>query len=128
MFCRSGMNISMSDVTDGTSNTIQVGEILPGCNDHARGWWFYNGMGNAHASTSVPINEMTTCVNSKKITFPNCTNPQNWNLSWGFRSQHPGGAQFVFVDGSAHFLSETLDYTTYQRLGGRRDGRNVGSY
>jgi prepilin-type N-terminal cleavage/methylation domain-containing protein/prepilin-type processing-associated H-X9-DG protein len=128
MFCRMQVNIGMQDVTDGTSNTIQVGEILPSCSDHTGGWWYFNGMGNAHSSTSVPINEMTTCPNSKKINFPQCTNPQNWNLSWGFRSMHPGGAQFVFVDGSAHFLSETIDYATYQRLGGRRDGSPVGPF
>ena len=31
-------------------------------------------------------------------------------------------AQFVFVDGSVQFLSENIDYITYQRLGDRRDG------
>ena len=128
MFSRAGMNIGMRNVTDGTSSTIHVGEILPGCNDHDRGWWFYNSMGNAHASTSVPINEMTTCAGSSKITFPGCEPASNWNLSWGFRSRHPGGAQFVFVDGSSHFISETVNYLTYQRLGGRRDGNTVGQY
>jgi prepilin-type N-terminal cleavage/methylation domain-containing protein/prepilin-type processing-associated H-X9-DG protein len=123
MFGRLGPNIGMRDVTDGTSNTIQVGEILSNCHDHSNGWWDYNGMGNAHASTSVPINEMTTCLGSNKINYPLCTNPNNWNLSWGFRSQHPGGAQFLLVDGSVRFIPESVDYQTYQRLGGRADGK-----
>ncbi len=128
MGSRLGLNIGMSDVTDGTSNTIFVGEILPMCHDHGGGFWWYNGMGNFHASTSVPINEMTTCVASKKINFPGCEPQNNWNLSWGFRSKHPGGAQFLLVDGSVRFISETVNYQTYQRLGGRRDGNSVGPF
>jgi len=128
MFGRLGINVSIADVTDGTSNVIFVGEILPDCNDHGAGWWHYNGMGNAHASTSVPINEMTTCLKATRVTFPNCRAQSNWNLSWGFRSQHPGGAQFLLVDGSVRFLSETINYTTYQRLGGRGDGQAVGQF
>ena len=55
-----------------------------------------------------------------------CNNKENaWNTSMGFKSQHPGGCMFVFCDGSVHFLSETIDYTTYQALGDRRDGEVI---
>jgi prepilin-type N-terminal cleavage/methylation domain-containing protein len=128
VFNRLGINIGMSDLVDGTSNVIFVGEILPMCNDHTGGWWYYNGMGNAHASTSVPINEFTTCTVPKKVTYPACTAQSNWNFSWGFRSMHPGGAQFLLGDGSARFIAETVNYQTYQRLGGRRDGQSVGNF
>ncbi|MGD9723395.1 MAG: DUF1559 domain-containing protein [Pirellulales bacterium] len=33
-----------------------------------------------------------------------------------FRSDHPGGCNFLFADGSVHFLSEDLDMLTYQKL------------
>lgn len=126
MFSRWGFRVNMSGVKDGTANTILVGEILPECTDHEQGWWSHNGSGNAHASTSVPLNDMTTCPNSNKISNPACTAQNNWNYSWGFRSQHPGGAQFLLVDGSSRFLSDSIDYMMYQRLGGRRDGQEVG--
>ena len=43
----------------------------------------------------------------------------------GFKSLHPNGAQFTFGDGSVHFLTQTIDHTTYQMLGDRQDGNAV---
>lgn len=129
MFSYYGVFLKIRDVTDGTSNTIAVGEMRPDCHSHAPyGWWYSNAMGNAHASTVTPINETTTCDQSPQITDPACTAKSNYNYSWGFKSFHPGGAQFVFVDGSVHFLSENIDHATYQRLGGRADGLPVGEF
>lgn len=132
MGSRDGPSIKISSVSDGTSNTIHMGEILPSCNDHyAGGFWQTNGSGNFHASTIVPINDFTTCTwaSPAQIRVANCTTPSNWNISWGFRSQHVGGAHFLFVDGSVHFLSENIDHKgTYQRLGDRADGQLVGDY
>jgi prepilin-type processing-associated H-X9-DG protein len=125
---------SFANIVDGTSNVIMVGEILSFCHDHTAGMWNYNGMGNAHASTSAPINTMTTCATSqldaqrRGYPFPQCFTKSNWNFSWGFRSQHPGGAQFLFADGSVHFIGQTVNYQTYQYLGGRQDGNPVGQY
>ncbi|MBC7968405.1 MAG: DUF1559 domain-containing protein, partial [Fuerstia sp.] len=121
----------IKDITDGTTNTIMVGEILPACNDHTAGWWHYNGMANAHASTSVPLNTMTTCSSPYKrptAEYPGCENANNWNLSWGFRSGHTGGAQFLLGDGSVRFLSQNIDYQTYQYLGRRADGFVIGEF
>ena len=33
-----------------------------------------------------------------------------------FRSDHPGGVQFLFADGSVRFLTETIDMPLYRRL------------
>jgi prepilin-type processing-associated H-X9-DG protein len=125
--------IRLSQVTDGLSNTIFVGEQMAQCHDHLDGAWCHdNGYGNAHASTAIPINNMTTCYNSQAeatgkpgVTHPQCFTKSNWNFSWGFRSNHPGGAQFLLGDGSVRMVSQTVDHTTYQRLGGRADGNAV---
>jgi prepilin-type N-terminal cleavage/methylation domain-containing protein/prepilin-type processing-associated H-X9-DG protein len=124
-FSRMGMCIGIRDLIDGTTNVFLVGEILPACHDHGGGAWYFNGMGNAHASTSVPPNEMNTCTGNPNPKYPACTNQNNWNLSWGFRSLHAGGVQFLFGDGSVQFISENIDYKSYQKLGGRNDRQPV---
>jgi prepilin-type processing-associated H-X9-DG protein len=54
-----------------------------------------------------------------------CFAKSNWNFSWGFRSRHIGGANFLFADGNVRMLSQSINHPTYQLLGGRRDGQVV---
>ena len=49
----------------------------------------------------------------------------NWAVTWGFKSNHPGGANFALVDGSVRFVSESIDHRTYQYLGCRHDGQPI---
>ena len=123
-FSRYAWSARFADLTDGTSNVIVMGEIRPWCGDHHRGGWM-----NANAlwtATTAPIN-YPTCPGQAPGTDGemSCNHFANWQTSQGFKSRHPGGAQFLFGDGSVHFLPETIDYMTYQRLGCRRDGQSV---
>ena len=43
---------------------------------------------------------------------------------WGFRSQHPGGANFLFGDGSVRFLKAGISAPTFMALG-TRNGRDI---
>jgi prepilin-type N-terminal cleavage/methylation domain-containing protein/prepilin-type processing-associated H-X9-DG protein len=45
-----------------------------------------------------------------------------------FRSKHPGGCNFVFVDGSVKFIRESIDMKTYKALGSRNGGETIGDY
>jgi prepilin-type N-terminal cleavage/methylation domain-containing protein len=129
MFAQSAAKVAIRDVTDGTSNTLCVGEILPGCHSptYFNGWWPSAGRVTT-GSTLAPINEMTTCERSQRISDPNCTDGTNFNYSWGFKSMHVGGAQFTMVDGSVKFVSENINHQTYQYLGGRADGHVIGEF
>jgi prepilin-type N-terminal cleavage/methylation domain-containing protein/prepilin-type processing-associated H-X9-DG protein len=128
MFTRMGAKINMASVTDGLSNTILIGESLPGQHDHLaqNEWWDFNG-GNSHCTTIIPINYQVSAHWSGGCSPPQ-TGTENWDVSWGFKSRHTGGVNFVFGDGSVHFVSQSIDHRTYQLLGCRNDGMPPGDY
>jgi prepilin-type N-terminal cleavage/methylation domain-containing protein/prepilin-type processing-associated H-X9-DG protein len=123
MFNRLGAKITFASAKDGLSNTIMVGESLPLQHDHLlqNAWWSFNG-GAAHVSTIVPINyrsdQTQWCNPAQSVNH-------NWNVSWGFKSNHSGGANFLFGDGSVHFIQQSIDHKTYQLLGCRNDSQPV---
>jgi prepilin-type N-terminal cleavage/methylation domain-containing protein len=107
------------DIKDGLSHTIFFGEMRPACSGHHMhlGWSGTN-IGQGLTSTLIPINYDSCDQNAPDP----CHCPWNWSTELGFRSMHPGGAQFVFGDGSTHFLPEQIDMWTYQYLGAKADG------
>jgi len=124
IFNRLGASLTLGMVPDGLSNTIFVGETLPLQHDHLSGaaWgggrWTHYNEGASHASTIVPINYRSDLPAGD----PDCAHSQqNWNVSWGFKSRHTGGANFLFGDGSIHFINQSIDMKTYQLLGCRND-------
>lgn len=122
---RCGVELNFAAITDGLSNTIFVGEVTENEHDHLiwggwNGWWHFNG-GSSHAGTNVPVNYRTDDVTNSWCS-PAAKVRHNWNLSWGFKSRHSGGANFLMGDGSVRFIREGIDHRTYQLLGCRNDG------
>jgi prepilin-type N-terminal cleavage/methylation domain-containing protein/prepilin-type processing-associated H-X9-DG protein len=133
---RGPWSASLRDITDGTSNVIAYGEVRPNCMDHGQSGWIDSNVGPSWAGTAPPINYPTCMMERNGLgvinTWTSSTGgfaatfrPDSWAFSQGYKSKHPTGAQFVFADGSVHFLRDTINYDTYQRLGDRRDGRMV---
>jgi prepilin-type N-terminal cleavage/methylation domain-containing protein/prepilin-type processing-associated H-X9-DG protein len=120
-FTRIGLTTSAKDITDGLSNTIFFGEVRVVCSVHARVGWAKTNNGNGYASTLIPIN-YDTC--DDQAVDP-CHRPCTWNTDVGFKSGHPGGADFLYGDGSVHFLEEAIDHPAYQYLGAKADGQVV---
>jgi prepilin-type N-terminal cleavage/methylation domain-containing protein/prepilin-type processing-associated H-X9-DG protein len=136
-----GPIIRIGDVPDGTSNTIMLGETLVEQTEFQRfgnswGWAGFNSVNEGQ--TIQPINWKIDGKNLGSLTTwsscaANCTavgvNPANciwnWSVTWGFKSNHPGGANFCFADGSVRYIGDSIDMRTYQYLGCRHDGQPV---
>jgi prepilin-type N-terminal cleavage/methylation domain-containing protein/prepilin-type processing-associated H-X9-DG protein len=105
--------LRLNQITDGTSNTIMIGEVIPEV-EVRNAWAYANG---AYATCAIPINVKDT----NRQWFP----PGQWQNNYSFRSRHPGGAQFAFADGSVHFLSDNIAIGTYRALATRDVGEVV---
>jgi prepilin-type N-terminal cleavage/methylation domain-containing protein/prepilin-type processing-associated H-X9-DG protein len=154
-------------ITDGTSNTISMGEFSRFVNDPdaianswTRGETFLSDINTTNPTTTIAQTYATTAprINAAFYIANQSTFTGAWNwvvgdtsdwLYWatpdvrtlgqfGFRSFHPGGANFLFADGSVHFLKQTIDMGSptfgtvkaigvYRQLGTRAGGEVISS-
>jgi prepilin-type N-terminal cleavage/methylation domain-containing protein len=104
---------TFKQISDGLSSTFLIGETRPEQCSYQSSF----APNFSLAGTQIPLN-----------TFkPLCTVPANqcYADACGFKSTHPGGAHFVMVDTSVHFITEQIDYEVYNRLGTRKGGETV---
>ncbi|WP_422925068.1 DUF1559 domain-containing protein [Singulisphaera sp. PoT] len=116
---------SLASVTDGTSNTVVVGEMMPSRAADSN-FWFQNG---GLAGMTVPLgwNSNTVDANSSSCAgqWQSASAPLGCRFgaaAKGFVSLHPGGGNFLFADGSVHFLKASISQATYCALGSRNGG------
>jgi prepilin-type processing-associated H-X9-DG protein len=108
---------NIRDVSDGTSNTFAMGEmVVDYCYDVL--WWFYDC---THGSMGPPLNYVPEAVRSGSTSMENYAWSYD-NQGGGFYSRHPGGANFGLADGSVRFVSNNIDLLTYRHLGNMGDG------
>ncbi len=122
------VGVRMTAIPDGTSNTILAGEMGFQLKDYVftsgpftgqlRGGntqWVWGYASYCFGSTGWPLNVITGT-------------PANRTARLGaFRSDHSGGANFVFGDGSVRFLRNDIPIETYQALGSRDGGEVIAS-
>ncbi|MDX1947328.1 MAG: DUF1559 domain-containing protein [Pirellulaceae bacterium] len=119
----------LADMIDGTSSTLMVGEIGKSQNvspSKINGGMLplWAGGNNDGGCDRLGGHLRLVDVNPYLNSRPQGTgNPDYSDYSFG--SYHPGGAQFVLVDGSVRFLPNTINTTLYRQLGARNDGSSA---
>ncbi|QEH36928.1 Type II secretion system protein G precursor [Aquisphaera giovannonii] len=111
----------IASVTDGTSNTAFAGEALP-AQDGNNEFWTASSAGSG---MTIPLNWYTG--DASKCDYGDQSNLHNRcnYASRGFKSLHPGGANFLFADGSVKFIKNSINLLTYCAIGSRAGGEVV---
>jgi len=118
----------ISNVEDGLSNTIMLGETTRDVvNGNGNTWGYRGWVMNGVDAACTQQNGHGINVWDRGPTRPQRIPGQLGSWSW-VGSNHPGGANITLGDGATRFIRETTDFTTLVRLSRIGDGLPVGDY
>ncbi|MBN9120188.1 MAG: DUF1559 domain-containing protein [Planctomycetes bacterium] len=131
-------NVRITDITDGTSNTLMASELLvvpdQASNKYDARGRMHNGVHGMTFTTIYPPNSTVGdnvgrsdfCVNS--VPKAPCGTQSQDNTYVLARSNHSGGVNAVLADGSVRFVPDAIAPNTWSALGTRADGDLPGDY
>ncbi|QDT44860.1 Type II secretion system protein G precursor [Gimesia alba] len=130
---RNTFGARMRDITDGSSNTLAMMEMLkPETSADDYRAWIWNDEPESVVMTRVGPNSsapdlVTHCV-SETGRLP-CTGGISANSrSNASRSLHVGGVHALLCDGAVRFISENIDLNTWQSLSSMSGGEVIGEF
>jgi prepilin-type N-terminal cleavage/methylation domain-containing protein len=118
MFYRSdgGRKLTMLMIGDGTSNTFMIGESMHNYDQHCGGWAYPNYV---NATCAIPLN-----YNDGPPGHPSA-GYGHWPNRYSFHSNHTGGANFALADGTARFVTDSIDINVYRAMATINGGESV---
>jgi type II secretory pathway pseudopilin PulG len=143
---RMGQGTRLSEITDGTSNTIAISEclqpmpnfggghdvVMSGTTQRAGSSFFYMTLGPNSPSPDYVCGIPAGCASFCAQSYPNLNRPcigtaGDNNAYASPRSMHPGGLNNVLCDGSVRWVSNSVTLATWRNLGAIADGNIIGS-
>jgi hypothetical protein len=127
----SGNPQRLSDITDGTSNTLMLAEVVQGQRHDLRGltWWaagssFETYLRPNDSNPDVVWSELSWC--DPHPPNPPCTTYSGpLARTFAARSRHPGGVHGAFCNGSCRFIPNVIDPNVWRALGTAQGGEPV---
>ena len=139
--------VAMRDVTDGSSNTMIIGETSDFAVDSANtprhidgGWYWSWMMSTADIGTGTGFFPSSGCSDGRiynLMTVQYAPGTRTYALTGvledhgpnnPFLSAHTGGVHAAIVDGSVRFISNNVNMVTLRRLATRDDGGTMGEF
>jgi prepilin-type N-terminal cleavage/methylation domain-containing protein/prepilin-type processing-associated H-X9-DG protein len=126
-----GRPIRMAEITDGTSNTVMVAELIQGQRNALHGFsWWGNGAGFVtflapnSKSPDVLVGGICAATDPRN---PPCTTTGTVTAPRmaATRSRHPGGVQAAYCDGHIGFVPNNISFVTWNAIGTSQGGEGT---
>jgi prepilin-type N-terminal cleavage/methylation domain-containing protein len=129
-------HVGYDEITDGLAETIMLGEIRTG--GPTLGW--ASGTRATLRNTGTRINQWDPAIFNRGSFISSPNDPRERaaavaklvedgdlpiDFVGGYSSWHPSGSNFLFCNGSARFVKQTIDEGVYRSLGNRGDGNLI---
>ncbi len=110
-----------ASILDGLSNTLMLSEVIIGQGSDLRGfsWWSDACQFTAYLPPNSPLPDRiysASYCNNNPPNPPCAVSTTADPTMFAARSRHPGGVQATKCDGSADFVSETIDIDTWRAM------------